>query len=152
MNRALIINGPNLNKLGIREKGQYGKLSLEELNEKIMLHAKSRNLKLDFFQSNHEGEIIDKLHESYESVDFIIINAAAYTHYSYAIRDAIKAINSYVIEVHITNVYQREEFRHKSVISDVCSGTITGFGYNSYLLAVDAGLFYLEDGKGECAL
>ncbi len=137
MKNVLIINGPNLNLLGEREPGIYGDDTLESLNQEV-LNA-SRKLGFDdceFFQSNHEGEIIDQIHSARIDKCGIIINAGAYTHYSYAIRDAISAVNIPVIEVHISNIYGREEFRHKSVIAPVCAGHLSGFGSLGYILAL----------------
>jgi len=138
MKNVLIINGPNLNMLGQREKDKYGLLSLAEINDIILKYALNKDIKAEFFQSNSEGSIIDKIQSSVSNFDFYIINAAAYTHYSYAIRDAIASIDIPVIEVHITNIFNREDFRKKSVIAPVCSGSISGFGYKSYLIAIDA--------------
>jgi 3-dehydroquinate dehydratase-2 len=134
----LIIHGPNLDILGKRDKNLYGELTLKEINSLIKNKAKEQNLNIDFFQSNFEGEIIEKIHQAMDgNVDGIIINPAAFTHYSIAIRDAIEAITIPVIEVHLSNIYSREDFRSKSVIAPVCKGQITGFGYNSYLLALE---------------
>ncbi len=138
MKNVLIVNGPNMNMLGHREKDKYGLLSLDEINDIILKYAKTKNIEVSFFQSNSEGNIIDKIQTSIEKHDFCIINAGAYTHYSYAIRDAIASIEIPVIEVHITNISKREAFRKTSVIAPVCIGTINGFGYNSYLVAIDA--------------
>jgi len=138
MKNVLIVNGPNMNMLGHREKDKYGLLSLDEINDIILKYAKTKNIEVSFFQSNSEGNIIDKIQTSIEKHDFCIINAGAYTHYSYAIRDAIASIEIPVIEVHITNINKREVFRKTSVIAPVCIGTISGFGYNSYLVAIDA--------------
>jgi 3-dehydroquinate dehydratase-2 len=132
--RIYIINGPNLNLLGTREPEIYGRQTLSDINAEIK--NKFADCEFVFFQSNHEGEIIDKLHEAGNS-DGIVLNAGAFTHYSYAIRDAVSAINVPVIEVHLSNVHAREEFRHKSVISAVCKGIICGFGSKSYHMAVD---------------
>ena len=131
-----VINGPNLNMLGIRKIEIYGKQSLECINEKIRVTASKLDLEIDFFQSNHEGEIIDTIQECYGTVDGIIINPGALSHYSIAIRDAIEAVSIPTIEVHISNIYAREEFRRKSVISPVCLGTISGFGAFGYELAL----------------
>lgn len=136
MRRILIMNGPNLNLLGKRETEIYGvhdfKSYLEQLRERYP------DVRLDFFQSNMEGALIDKLHEAgFGKVDGIILNAGAYTHTSVAILDAIKAINCPVVEVHISNVFAREEFRHKSMISPACKGVITGFGLDSYRVALE---------------
>ena len=133
-----IINGPNINLTGERETGIYGADSLEDINRAIEEHARALGLECSFFQSNSEGAIIDRLHALRHECDGVIINAGAYTHYSYAIRDAIAAIRLPCIEVHMSNVFARDEFRHTSVISPVCAGSIVGFGKNSYILAVDA--------------
>ncbi len=132
--KLLFINGVNLNMTGVREKGVYGTQTLDEINAEIAAHFKGD--KCEFFQSNSEGEICTAL----QSADFdgIILNAGAFTHYSYAIRDAIASIKIPVVEVHMSNVHAREEFRHKSVISEVCKGVICGFGKNSYILAAES--------------
>lgn len=137
-NRILIINGPNLNMLGIREPDVYGSKTLEDINANIKAYAEGMKLDCEFFQSNCEGDIISKIHTVLNEFDGCIINAGAYTHYSYAIRDAISSVAKPFIEVHMSNVHSREEFRHNSVISAVCKGSIIGFGENSYLLAVNA--------------
>lgn len=134
----LIINGPNLNLLGKREPGIYGNESLEDIQKEILGKAKELGVEVDFFQSNHEGAIIDALHEAMDNYDAAVLNAGAFTHYSYAIRDAIAAVRIPVVEVHISNVNSRDEFRHKSVIAPVCIGTIAGFGKNSYILGLRA--------------
>ena len=138
INKILVIHGPNLNLLGEREPGVYGNTSIKVLNDNIIDRAKEQGMQCEIFQSNHEGAIIDKLHAARTAFDAVIINAGAYTHYSYAIRDAIAAIKIPCIEVHISNVFARDEFRSKSVISEVCRGTICGFGFGSYYLAVQA--------------
>lgn len=132
--KLIIINGPNLNLLGIREKEIYGKKSFESYFENLSF--KFPDYKLDFFQSNIEGEIINKLQEVGFSYDGIILNAAAYTHTSLAIADAVKAIHTPVIEVHISNIFKREKIRHNSLIAPYCKGSISGFGLKSYELAV----------------
>jgi len=130
-----IINGPNLNLLGVREKSIYGDTGFESyLNQ---LRARFANITINYYQSNVEGEIINKLHEVGFAVDGIVINAGAYTHTSVAIADAIAAITAPVIEVHISNVYKREEFRHKSLLAASCNGVIAGFGLDSYRLAIE---------------
>jgi len=130
-----IINGPNLNLLGVREKSIYGDTGFESyLNQ---LRARFANITINYYQSNVEGEIINKLHEVGFAVDGIVINAGAYTHTSVAIADAIAAITAPVIEVHISNVYKREEFRHKSLLAASCKGVIAGFGLDSYRLAIE---------------
>lgn len=129
--KLLFINGVNLNLTGVREKGVYGAQTLDEINKDITAHFK--NDECEFFQSNIEGEICTKIQTA--RCDGIVLNAGAFTHYSYAIRDAIAAVNTPVVEVHMSNVHAREEFRHKSVLSEVCKGVILGFGKNSYILA-----------------
>ena len=136
--KILVINGPNLNMLGKREPNVYGTKTLDSINSSIQSYAAGMKITCEFFQSNCEGEIIDKIHSVLDNYDGCIINAGALTHYSYAVRDAIAAVNKPFIEVHMSNVHKREEFRHTSVISAVCSGVIAGFGMNSYLLAVSA--------------
>lgn len=132
-----IINGPNLNLLGIREPGIYGNEGFESFLTR--LRNKYSDITIEYFQSNHEGDIIDKLHEAgFGKTDGIVLNVNAYTHTSLAIADAIAAINTPVIEVHISNVHSREEIRHRSMISGVCRGVIAGFGLDSYRLAIEA--------------
>lgn len=137
MKKILIINGPNLNMLGVREPGIYGSETLQTLYEKIENKAKELKAEVEFFQSNIEGEIINAIHSSLGKYDGIVINPGAFTHYSYAIRDAISSVNVPVIEVHISNVHKREEFRHKSVTAPVCLGQICGLGTNGYLYALE---------------
>ena len=134
--RIQIINGPNLNLLGVREPGIYGAMSFEPFLKDLRLRYPE--VRIDYFQSNVEGVMIDKIQETGFEVDGIILNAGAYTHTSIALRDAISAVNSPVIEVHISNVFQREEFRHHSMISPVCKGVICGFGLEGYRLALEA--------------
>ncbi|MFC4348297.1 type II 3-dehydroquinate dehydratase [Kordiimonas lipolytica] len=134
----MVINGPNLNLLGTREPETYGSLTLPEIGTMIKDHAKNHGLNVDFRQSNHEGTLVDWIQEAGDSADGIILNAAAYTHTSVAIRDAIAAINTPVIEVHLSNVFAREEFRHHSFVSDQAAGVICGFGATGYVLAIDA--------------
>lgn len=136
MKKLIIINGPNLNLLGKREPEVYGSASFEDYLKKLQTQFK--NIELAYFQSNIEGEIIDKLHEVGFTHDGIILNAAAYTHTSVGIGDAVKAIKTPVIEVHISNVYSREEFRHKSYIAANASGIIVGFGLDGYKLAIQS--------------
>jgi 3-dehydroquinate dehydratase-2 len=131
-----IINGPNLNLLGIREKSIYGDTGFETYLQR--LQSLYPDISLDYYQSNVEGEIINKLHEIGFSFDGIVINAGAYTHTSIAIADAIAAINTPVIEVHISNVYKREEFRHHSMLAASCKGVIAGFGMDSYRLGIES--------------
>lgn len=134
--KILVIHGPNLNLLGEREPGIYGDVSFENLNKMIMNKADELGIECEIFQSNHEGAIIDKLHEARKIFDGVAINAGAYTHYSYAVRDAIAAIKIPCIEVHISNVFARDSFRSESVIAPVCRGSISGFGLDSYMLAL----------------
>ena len=137
--KLLVINGPNLNFLGIREKGIYGSESYEGLIAKLQEKAEKDGIELECFQDNCEGVIIDRIQKAYhDKVDGIIINPGAYAHYSIAIRDALASIEVPKIEVHISNVHKREEFRHKSVITPVCTGEILGLGLNGYFLAMDA--------------
>lgn len=138
MKKILVIHGPNLNLLGEREPGVYGDQSIEVLNSTIIDRAKALGLECEIFQSNHEGAIIDKLHAARKTFDGVVINAGAYTHYSYAIRDAIAAIKIPCIEVHLSNVFSRDAFRSESVIAPVCKGSISGFGFESYYLALQA--------------
>lgn len=137
--RLLVINGPNLNFLGIREKGIYGSQDYDFLLGSLEAKAKALNIIIETFQSNCEGEIIDRIQKAYfDQINGIIINPGAFTHYSYAIRDALVSITAPKIEVHISNIHQREEFRHVSVTAAVCNGQIAGLGLQGYLLAVDA--------------
>jgi len=135
--RVLVINGPNLNLLGQREPSVYGSTSLDHLVSMLKDHGKDLGIQVDHVQSNSEGDIIDALHNARGRYDGAILNAGAYTHYSYAIRDAVAAVKLPVIEVHISNVYAREEFRSRSVIAPVCIGQISGLGVEGYLLALD---------------
>ena len=138
--KFLIINGVNLNLTGKREKGVYGTATLEQFNEQIATYCSQNGDEVCFYQSNIEGELVNKLHEANENkkYDGVLLNAGAFTHYSYAIRDAIAAIDVPVAEVHISNVHAREEFRNVSVISEVCKGTVCGFGVGSYIAAIVA--------------
>ncbi|PLX67906.1 MAG: type II 3-dehydroquinate dehydratase [Denitrovibrio sp.] len=132
--KVLVINGPNLNMLGKREKSIYGEMTLETINEMLVQKADGKAL-VEFFQSNHEGDIVGMIHRT--DADGIILNAGAYTHTSIAIRDALLAVSKPVIEVHLSNVFAREEFRHKSYISDIAKGVISGFGAMSYVFALE---------------
>lgn len=136
--QLLVIHGPNINLTGIREPGVYGSESLEQINEEIRAYCEKKGFGCEICQSNHEGQIIDWLHGAMGRFDGIILNAGAYTHYSYAIHDAIAAVKIPCIEVHFSNIQARSDFRHLSVIAPVCAGSIAGFGKHSYLLAVDA--------------
>ena len=137
MKKILIINGPNLNLLGQREEKIYGMVSFDKVYKDLKETAGKNSSELDYFQSNHEGEIIDKMHQSIGNIDYIIFNPGALTHYSYSIHDAIKAVEIPIIEVHITNIYGRDKWRSKSVISPAATGVITGFGLRSYAMALD---------------
>lgn len=136
--KILVLLGPNLNLVGVREKGIYGTESAESINEEIRAQAEKRGYDCEIFQSNHEGALIDRLHAAREAFDGVIINAGALTHYSYSLRDAIAAIRLPCVEVHMSNIHAREEFRHTSVIAPVCVGQIAGFGKTGYFLAMDA--------------
>jgi 3-dehydroquinate dehydratase-2 len=140
--KILLINGPNLNLLGIREKSIYGSTSFESYFQTLKINFPELNL--EYFQSNIEGELINKIHERGFEYDGIIINAGAYTHTSVAIRDAISGVNAPVIEVHISNILTRENFRHESLIGPVCIGTIMGFGMDSYRLGIEAIMQYIK--------
>jgi len=134
--KLFVINGPNLNMLGKREPTIYGADTLESINNELKEICEGLGIDVEFFQSNSEGALIDVIHSARDNADGIVLNAGAYTHYSIAIRDAISACEKPCVEVHLSNVHKREEFRHKSVISAVCEGVICGFGKDSYRLAV----------------
>ena len=134
--KILILNGVNLNLTGRREKGVYGSETLESINAEIAAYAKKRGAEVAFYQSNLEGELCTKIQQS--DADGIVLNAGAFTHYSYALRDAIVSVDTPVVEVHMSNIHAREEFRHTSVISGVCRGSVVGFGKNSYILAAES--------------
>ncbi len=138
--KVLIIHGPNLNLLGEREVGVYGKLSLEEINKQLKAVAKKEKVDIETFQSNVEGEIVDKIQAAKGKFKAIVINPGGYTHYSVAIRDAVAAVKVPTIEVHLSNIYAREEFRHKSVIAPVAVGQVAGFGLNSYIFGLKAAI------------
>ncbi len=138
MSKIIIINGPNLNLLGEREQSQYGSTSFDELKENCINKSKELGLSIEFTQSNIEGEIVNLIQDSIKKFDGIIINAAAFTHTSVAIRDALSVFKKPIIELHISNIYKREEFRHKSLISDIVTGGIFGLGSNGYILAIIA--------------
>ena len=142
MSTLAVVHGPNLNLLGRREPTIYGSLTLEEINSR--LQAAFEDVSLRFFQSNHEGELIDHIHDAWNWADGIVINPGAYTHYSLALRDAVAAIDIPAVEVHLSNVHARESFRQRSVIAPVCLGQIAGFGWQSYLLGIQAILGHLE--------
>jgi len=142
--KLLVIHGPNLNLLGTREPEIYGSLTMEDINRRVEARAKRAGVEVDFFQSNHEGALVDAIQQARGKYGFIILNAAAYTHYSIAIRDAIGAIDVPVIEVHLSNIHKREEFRHHSVIAPVVMGQVAGLGVESYLAALEAALLKME--------
>ena len=135
-NKLIIINGPNLNLLGEREQSQYGTITFDSLKEKCLKKATELKIDMEFFQSNIEGEIVSKIQEARKKFDGMIINAAAFTHTSVAIRDALDIYKKPIIEVHISNIYKREEFRHKSLISDIVTGGIFGLNDDGYILAI----------------
>lgn len=138
MKKILVLLGPNLNMVGIREKGIYGSETAETIETEIIACAAQLGFDAVVYQSNHEGDLIDKIHAARLVFDGAVINAGALTHYSYALRDAIAAVNLPFIEVHMSNIHAREEFRHTSVIAPVCVGQIAGFGKHSYFLALQA--------------
>ena len=136
--RIIIINGPNINLLGEREKSQYGELTFDKLKEKCLQTANIKKIEIEFYQSNIEGEIVEKIQTSRNIQDGLIINAGGYTHTSVAIHDALKILKIPIIELHISNIYNREEFRHKSLISKVAKSVICGFGADGYIMALKA--------------
>jgi len=144
MNKIIILNGPNLNLLGEREKSQYGDFTLKDIETSCKKFAVENNTKLFMFQSNIEGELIEKIQNSRKEQDGLIINAGGYTHTSVAIHDALKILTIPIIELHISNIYNREEFRHKSLISKVAKGIVCGFGADGYIMALKAMNNYLK--------
>ena len=144
MDKIIILNGPNLNLLGEREKNQYGNFTLKEIEKICNDYSIKNDIKLSFFQSNIEGELVDKIQTSRNNQDGLIINAGGYTHTSVAIHDALKILKIPVIELHISNIYNREEFRHKSLISKVARGVICGFGAEGYNMSLNAMKKFLE--------
>ena len=136
--KVLLLLGPNLNLVGIREKGVYGEETAADVEREVVDYAESLGFSCDVFQSNHEGDLVDKIQAARTEYDGVILNAGALTHYSYALRDAIAAVSVPFVETHMSNIYAREEFRHKSVISPVCAGQISGFGKYSYFLGLEA--------------
>jgi len=140
MIKILVIHGPNLNLLGKREPQVYGKVTIEEVNKRLREIAKKKKAVLEIFQSNHEGEIVDRIGKAKDKYDALLINPAAYTHTSVAIRDAISAIDIPTVEVHLSNIYAREDFRRTSLIAAVAKGQISGFGMDSYLYGLDAAI------------
>jgi len=144
--KVWVINGPNLNLLGTREPEIYGGDTLQKINEQAMAYGEKNGLTVECFQSNHEGEIVDFIQQAGEVADFIILNPAAYSHYSTAVRDAVAAVAVPVIEVHLSNIAARDEFRHHSVVAPVAKGQISGFGSYGYLMALDAAKHFLWGG------
>ena len=136
--KILVIHGPNLNMLGKREPEKYGTSTLDDINANIEVHCSKTGIQVHTFQSNHEGEIVDKVQQARDSFDGLIINPAAYTHTSIAIRDAILLLDIPVVEIHLSNIYKRESFRHKSLLADIVTGQISGFGAYGYQMALNA--------------
>ena len=145
MNKIIILNGPNLNLLGEREKDQYGNVTLKDIENECKKYAEKNKILLSFFQTNIEGELVNQIQDSRKSQDGLIINAGGYTHTSVAIHDALKILKIPIIELHISNVYNREEFRHKSLISKVAKGIICGFGTDGYLMSLKAVIKLLKN-------
>lgn len=147
MAKIIVLHGPNLNLLGEREKSIYGNETLEDINNTLIEIGKKADINVECFQSNHEGILVDLIHKECKEVNALIINPGAYTHTSIAIRDAILARQVNVIEVHMSNIYKREEFRHKSYIKDISMGQVIGFGSNSYYLAMQAAIAMINNGE-----
>ena len=144
MTKILVLHGPNLNLLGKRERSVYGNVTLETINQELIAAARP-GAELRTFQSNHEGMLIDEIHGARSWADGLLMNPGAFTHYSYALRDAVAGVALPTVEVHLSNVHSREEFRHRSVIAPVCVGQISGFGWRSYLLGLQGLLAHLSD-------
>jgi len=139
MKKILVLHGVNLNMFGSRDPVQYGTITLDEINQRLIMLAKELGVELETFQTNHEGELCEKIHQAHlEKIDAVVINAGAWTHYSYALRDALAILTVPIVEVHMANIHAREEFRHYSVIASLAKGQIAGFRVNSYLLGLRA--------------
>lgn len=142
--KILVINGVNMNMLGIREPDKYGSMTLKDLEKELYAYSFELGIDLETYQSNHEGEIVEKIHSAYKNADGIVINPGAYTHTSVAIRDALSAVNIPTVEIHMTNIHGREDFRHKSLIAPVCMAQISGFGFDSYKLGLKGLVNFLK--------
>ena len=147
MPKILVLHGPNLNLLGQREPEIYGSITLDDINRKMTARGEAAGVRLDFLQSNHEGVLVDAIQGAQQKYAFIILNAAAFTHYSIALRDAIAAVDVPVVEVHLSNIHRREEFRRRSVIAPVVMGQIAGFGADSYLAALEIVIRRLKENE-----
>jgi 3-dehydroquinate dehydratase-2 len=147
MKKVLVLHGVNLNMFGKRDPAQYGTITLDEINQKLQELGKELGCQIETFQTNHEGEICEKIHQAHlEKVDAVVINAGAWTHYSYALRDALAILKVPIVEVHMSNIHAREEFRHYSVIGPLAKGQIAGFGVHSYLLGLRAAVELIKEG------